>query len=201
MIPRPAQSLGGFRDAVLASLREKIPGVSIETHGGTFTEAEIKVFATQAPAIRVAVIGTGELRQYGDGEVRVPVHFSAVCVARDGIKDEKRVPRDEQALYLANALQLAVYGNRFNRDGVYRPEDVRATAEYSGTAYGMGIALFQVAWTSPVLLGESVEEALHALTQLIVNGVAFADPTPIAGAEPLQGAGLVGAIAFPEPSA
>jgi hypothetical protein len=193
MNPHPAESLGDFRSAVLASLREKIPGVSIETHGGTFDEKEIQVFATKAPAIRIAIVGIGQLGQFGDGEVRVPIHFTAVCVARDGIKDEKPVARDEQALYLANAMQLAVYGNRFGRDGVFRPEDVQARNLYSGTAYGYGLALFEVTWTSPVLLGKSVEHALHALTQMIVNGVVFADPAPVPGAAPLAGEDPIGA--------
>ena len=193
MNPHPAESLSHFRAAVLASLREKIPGVDIDTHGGTFDETEIKIFATRAPAIRVAVVGTGTLRQYGDGEVRVPINFTAVCIARDGIKDEKAVRRDEQALYLANAVNLAVFGNRFGLDGVFRPEELASRNLYSGTSFGYGLALFEVTWTSPVLLGKSVDEALAALAKMVVNGVVFADPEPIAGAAPLGAAEPIGA--------
>ena len=190
MNPRPAESLSHFRAAVLASLREKIPGVDIDTHGGTFDEGEIKTFATKAPAIRIAVVGTGELRQFGDGEVRVPINFTSVCVARDGVKDGTPVKRDEQALYLANAMQLAVFRNRFGLDGVYWPENVSSRNLYSGAGFGMGIALFEVTWTSPVLLGESVEEALAALTKIIVNGVLFMDPAPVIPSDPLNDAPL-----------
>ena len=192
MNPHPAESLEHFRAAVLASFREKIPGVDIDTHGGTFDEAEVKIFATKAPAIRLAIVGTGELRRYGDGEIIVPINFAAACIARDGIKDEKPIRRDEQALYLANAAQMAVYGNRFKLDGVFQPEELRARNEYSGTAFGYGVALFQVTWTSPVLLGK-VEAALGAMTKMIVNGVLFADPQPVAGAAPLAGSDPIGA--------
>ena len=117
--------------------------------------------------------------------MRVPINFTAVCIARDGIKDEKAVRRDEQALYLANAVNLAVFGNRFGLDGVFRPEELASRNLYSGTSFGYGLALFEVTWTSPVLLGKSVDEALAALAKMVVNGVVFADPEPIAGATPL----------------
>ena len=189
MNPNPASSLSNVRAAVLASLRALIPGVDIETHGGTFDEAQIKIFASKAPAIRVAILGVGQVRLYGDGEVRVPINFTAVCVARDGMSDGKPVLRDEQALYLANAVVLAMQGNRFGLDGVFRPEELSARNLYSGTGFGTGLALFEVTWTSPVLLGSSVETALAALAQMIVNGVVFADPQSVAGADPLAGAG------------
>jgi hypothetical protein len=181
-----AQNLSLLRDAVVTSLRAKIPGVkSIEPHGGTFDEAEIKRFAFVASAIRVAVMGFDTAGRHATGQLRLPVHFSAVVVTRDATPDGVKVDRDVSALLIANAVALAVAGNRFGLEGVFQPENLRGANEYSAVVQGAGLAMWQVTWTTPVLLGETIDEAIGALTQLFVNGVLFADPAPTA-ADPLR---------------
>ncbi|MBY6244142.1 hypothetical protein, partial [Methylosinus sp. Sm6] len=106
---------------------------------------------------------------------------------RDAVADGEKIGRDTQALMIANAVALAVAGNRFGLEGVFQPENLRGANEYSGAVQGMGLALWQVSWTSPVLLGESAEAAIAALAELYVNGVLFADPRPT-GADPSEGA-------------
>ncbi len=167
----PAENLAALRDAVVAELRRLIPGVkSIEPHGGSFDEKELQKFALLAPAIRVAMVGIGQVRRHNDGMIVLPVNFAAMCVARDGVgPDGKLVERDVQAMMLANAVTLAVYGNRFDLDLVYQPENVTGRNEYSGSVQGAGLTLWQVAWTSPVCMGESADDAIAALSRLIVN--------------------------------
>lgn len=180
-------NLSNLRDAVVARLRDKIPGVrSIEPHGGTFDEGEVKKFATLAPAIRVACMGFDQVSRHSNGMLRLPVNFAAVVITKDAIQDADKVGRDTAALLIGNAVALAVYGHRFGFEGVFQPENLRGANEYSNASQNAGVALWQVTWTSPVLLGETVDEALGALAQLFVNGALFADPQPVGG-DPFAG--------------
>ncbi|MBY6244130.1 DUF1834 family protein, partial [Methylosinus sp. Sm6] len=102
-----AQNLSVLRDAVVAALRAKIPGVrSIEPHGGAFDEAELKKFATSAPAIRVALLGFDQVARHSTGQLRLPVHLAAVVITRDAVADGEKIGRDTQALMIANAVAL-----------------------------------------------------------------------------------------------
>lgn len=179
--------LSNLRDAVVARLCAKIPGLrSIEPHGGTFDEAEVKKFATLAPAIRVACMGFDQVSRHSSGMLRLPVNFAAVVVTKDAMQGGDKLGRDTQALLIANAVALAVAGHRFGMEGVFQPENLRGANEYSNASQNAGVALWQVTWTSPVLLGETIDEALGALAQLFVNGALVADPQPIGG-DPLAG--------------
>jgi hypothetical protein len=162
-----------FREAVTAALKAAIPNVDIATHGGTFDDAELARFATKAPAIRVAITGVGKHEQFGDGRIVFPVNFAAVAVAKDAIADGKKIERDLAGLGLAQAIELTVFGNRFGLEGVSRPSDLHGRNEYSGPLDKTGISLWQVTWTSNLLLGDQVSDAIAALSELWFNGVAL----------------------------
>lgn len=179
----PARDLAHLRDAVVAELRAAMPGVkSIEPHGGTFDEKEIARHTTVTPAIRVAIMGCGKVARTGDGMIRLPVNVSAMCITRDLVAEGgTKSDRDTQAMLIANAVTLFLHGdrNRFDLNLVYAPENVTVRNEYSGAALGQGVALWQVTWTSPVCLGESIDDAIAALVSVAVNDLAsgeVADP-------------------------
>lgn len=181
-------ALVDLRDAVVAALAAVLPGVDVATHGGTFDQAELERFATLAPAVRVCIVGVGAASLYADGRWRLPAHFAAVVVARDKIEAGVKIQRDLAALGLACAVEIAVAGNRFGLEGVFRPEDLTAKSEYSGSLDKTGVALWQVTWSSGVLVGAAGDgeggngpgDAIAALSQLWINGVqatgAGADP-------------------------
>lgn len=178
--------LVNLRDAVVASLKGKIPGLSIEAHGGSFSRDEIKRFALKAPCIRVALLGFGQTSRAPTGEIVLPVHFVAACVAKDRlVEGGEKVGRDAGAALIANAVALAVAGNRFGLSGVHQPKELRGENLYSGEVDTTGLALWQVTWTTPARLGDSVDEAIAAIAQLLANGVLYADPLPVEGADPL----------------
>jgi phage gp37-like protein len=184
----PVENLLTLRDAIVARLVEKLPAVpSIEPHGGSFDEKEIKRFAVTTPAIRVALMGFGKVERHASGSFVLPAQFAVVIVARDKMAadDSGKLSRDALALLVANAVTLAVAGHRFGLQGVLAPENLRGENLYSGAIDTTGLALWQVAWTTPVLLGESVDETLAQLSKLIINGVVFADPDPT-GADPMR---------------
>ena len=187
-----------LRSAIVASLAAKLgDGVNVDEHGGTFDLAEVKRFATKAPAVRVAIVGVGKASRFSDGRLRVPVRFAAVVFTRDAATGGDKIPRDTAALLLATAVELAVAGNRFGLEGVFQPTDLEGRSEYSGPVDTLGVALWQVTWTSDTLIGapeQSPDTAIAALTQALVEGVAIwnapaADASAesgLTGADPLE---------------
>ena len=165
-----------LRDAVVGSLRNKLGGgVSVEPHGGTFALEDLKRFALLAPAVRVAIVGVGKGSRFNDGRWQVPVHFAAVAITRDAVAPE-RITRDVGALLLVGALELSLASNRFGLEGVRQAEAIEARNEYSGPVETMGVALWQVTWTTPVLLGEPGDPAdvvIAHLTKALVNGETY----------------------------
>jgi len=156
-----------LRDAVVASLKVKLGStVDVDSHGGTFDTAEVKRFATKAPAVRVAITGVGRTSRYADGRLKLPVRFAAVVFTRDTATGGDKIPRDTAALLLATAVELAVGGNRFGCEGVFQPTDLEARSEYSGPVDTLGVALWQVTWTSDALIGEPEQPLERALFDL-----------------------------------
>lgn len=177
--------LAKLRTAVVGRLRDQIPNVSIETHGGAFTKNDLAVISQKTPAVRVSVTGFSKITRHTDGRWKLPVHVAAVAIAKDSVVDKVKIDRDETALLLANVVSLAVVGHRFGFSGVFQPENIEARNEYSEDFYSAGLALWQVTWTQDVLLGATLDEAIGALSQLFINQVLFADPSPVEGADPM----------------
>jgi len=187
-----------LRAAVVASLKRKLGStINVDSHGGTFDLAEVKRFATLAPAVRVAIVGVGKASRYADGRLKLPIRFAAVVFTRDTATDGEKIPRDTAALLLATAVELAVGGNRFGLEGVFQPTNLEAHSEYSGPVDTLGVALWQVTWTSDALIGDPEQPpdtAIAALTRALVDNVttwnapgANEDPRDgLTGADPLN---------------
>lgn len=179
-------TLADLRNAIVARLTSLLPSsISVEPHGGVFTQAELDRVALKAPAVRVVVLGARHEGRWKDGRWAVPVHCAAVIVTRDVVADGAKIHRDAGAMILATAVHLAVAGWRFGIEGVQPPEDLELRNEYAAEIDKGGVALWQATWTSTMLLGvpfaDSLEVAIAALTQGLVNGVvewtAAAGPT------------------------
>ena len=186
--------LAALRAAVVASLQASLgAAVDVDSHGGTFDLAEVERFATKAPAVRVAIVGAGRASRWSDGRWKIPACFTAVIITRDAAPGGAKIPRDVAALLLASAVELAVASNRFGLEGVFQPTDVEARSEYSGPVDTLGVALWQVTWTSDALIGapnDPPDVAIAALTRALVdNVVTWNAPAPGAGAA----SGLTGA--------
>lgn len=195
---RAVADLLDLRQAVVDALTAGMPAtVGVDVHGGDYDQDAIRRYAALAPCLRVAITGVGAGSRYPDGRWRMPVQLSVACFALDAPAGDRKsiVGRDAAALALASAVTLIVQGNRFGLEGVQQPEGLDGRNEYSGEIDARGVAIWQVIWASPVLLGAPMDEgidgldaALGALTSLVVNGVANEPTGMIAGdALPRQG--------------
>ncbi len=181
-------TLSDLRSAVVSSLAAKL-SVPVAAHGGTFDLEELKRFALNAPSVRVCIVGARSAGRYRDGRWGIDVQLAAVIITRDTVAAGAKTPRDTAALLLATAVELAVAGNRFGVEGVGQPTHVEARNEYSGTLDTVGAALWQVTWTSSMLLGDpvasSADAVIAALVSEAVNGtVEWTAAGGLAAAEP-----------------
>ncbi|MBB4199056.1 hypothetical protein CCR94_16300 [Rhodoblastus sphagnicola] len=180
-------ALFSFREAILAQVEKTLPGVAVETHGGTFTLEELKRYSVRAPIAALALVGFGRTLRVSDGRVMLPTRWALVLIAKDEIKGQNRVDRNIAAAAMAGAMTLALEGNRFATAGARRPEDLAAQNEYSGGSDLAGVAIWQVTWTSPLKIGEMIDPdtfgvtdfgvieagAIAALSDIWINGVAM----------------------------
>jgi len=178
-------SLFDFRQAVLDAISATLPGVTVETHGGTFTLDELKRYSVRAPIAVLALVGFGRVGRASDGRVQLPTRWALVIIAKDEIKGGAKVDRNMAAAAMAGAMTLALEGNRFATAGARRPEDLAAQNEYSGGADLAGVAIWQVNWTSPLKVGAMIDpdtfaatdfgvieaDAIKALSDIWINGV------------------------------
>jgi len=186
-------ALVSFREAILAQIEKTLPGVTVETHGGTFSLDELKRYSVRAPIAALALVGLGKAQRVSDGRVMLPTRWALVIIAKDEIKGAAKIDRNLAAAAMAAAMTLALEGNRFATAGARRPEDLVAQNEYSGGSDLAGVAIWQVNWTSPLKVGAMIDpdsfaatdfgdieaEALAALSDIWINGVAVSSGAEI----------------------
>lgn len=137
-----------LRTAVVEQLRAFLPdNVLVETHGGRFNGAELRRYATRAPAVLVAAMSIPELVD-GSGPVRPVVQLAAFIVTRD----VPQVTRDEQGLTLTEALLRHIPGNRWGLVNAQLPARINGENLYSGEIDKLGVAMWAVSWRQEVSL-------------------------------------------------
>lgn len=145
-------TLDELLDAVVAGVKSKLTALKeCKAHDGRFDLDELKAFQAQAPAVRLAVLGTRPSVEAGTGESDYNVIVAAYVVTRDA----PGLPRGKGAMAIATALLALVPGNEWGLS-VGPPRDVRAENLYSGKLQGTGLCLWGVTWLQPIRLGEDV---------------------------------------------
>lgn len=173
--------------AAVAALAAKLPRVSVEPHAGVFDDKELGRYGALCPAVRVAVAGLGNFSRASSGEAIVPVHLAAVCLAKDvQAVGSARVDKLVAVQGLALSVALLLDKNQFGLSGVYQPDELRARNQYSSKGDELGIAIWQVLWTTRIVTGAAVDLSLAALQTLYVEQVPFRGPGIEAGADPLR---------------
>ncbi len=184
-----------LRDAIIATLAAKIPGMSgpnkVATHGGDVTLDLLKRYGQDAPCLRVALTGIGATARHPSGNLILPLHVAVIVVTKDTAREgEGRIGRDAAAAALSGAVTMAAQANRWGLDGVNQPVGLQGRNEFSAAIDEIGLAAWQVTFTQPILMGESIDDSIPALSALWINGAAFddlADPVRAAPQGPALG--------------
>lgn len=145
--------LTDLRQTITDAVKNWFPAADCQTHPGRFNLAEIKRIGVKTPAIRVACLGLPTGEAVGDGEADRAVAWAAYILTTD----KRGLPRDAAVIAMAQDLVLRLAGQRWNTSGVHPVADdaIRAENLYSSDVDGHGIALWAVAWTQRVRMGDN----------------------------------------------
>lgn len=146
-------SLVQLQAAVVATIKARLPALrEVKAHDGRFDIEELRTFAANAPAVRVAVLGTRRAEDTGTGAWDHEAVVAAFVVTRD----ERGLPRGEAAAGIVTALLALVPGRRWGVPGVQAAREVRADNLYSNKVQAQGVCLWGVTWVQPIRIGEDV---------------------------------------------
>ena len=173
-------SLETLRQAVVATLDAATPKqVTCAAHGGRFDLNELKRVSAKAPALFVAVLGFGDLKE-SHGEYEAVVSWAAFVVTRDA----PRVHRDKAAVALVDALALIVPDNTWGTDACLNtPQNVRGDNLFNSTVDKAGVAMWAVSWRQSMRFAQAMtEEALASLDLFEIFDAKYpvADDAPVA---------------------
>lgn len=124
--------------------------VSCESHPGRFDEAELRRFATAAPAIRVACLGFADLGANASCQSNVMLQMGVFVITRN----QPGETRDAVALNLLRGLSRLVPQNRWGLNFTHDPEHIRAQNLYGATINQQGVSLWALSWEQLLSIGE-----------------------------------------------
>lgn len=148
--------LPALLEAIAADLRTLLGSRAavVDVHAGRFTAAELRRYATRAPAVLLACLRVSDLDQAGEHRQSASLNLAAFVLAtdRDG------TPRASVALDLAGRVMAILSLRRWanEKDGwpgipeheqrVIDPATVEATNLYAADIDTQGVALWAVSW-------------------------------------------------------
>jgi hypothetical protein len=137
-------SILSLRDTIKDTLATDINSLAkTYTHGGRFTEEELKRWAVQAPCAIVCATSVSDYT-YEGGQCVAKVDWAIFILT----KDAPPVKRDALALTLVEAvLGVVTPLQRWNDTSAHMPEGIKAPNLYSGKLDTTGIALWAVTWS------------------------------------------------------
>lgn len=141
--------LPALLEAIAADLRTLLGtrAAVVDVHAGRFTAAELRRYATRAPAVLLACLRVSALDQAGADRQTASLHLAAFVLTtdRDG------TPRASVALDLAGRVLAALSLRRWpgideREQRVIDPATVEATNLYAADIDSQGVALWAVSW-------------------------------------------------------
>ena len=141
-----------FLDAVTAGIQDHFDALkSCQPHPGRFDLTELRQWATQLPAVRVAVLGVRQVELESSGMLDVTLRMAAFVATSNRVGQG----RDIGALGLVGGLVLLLRDTRWNQANVFEPTNVTAENLYTASVrQSGGIALWGVSWNQVVRIGE-----------------------------------------------
>lgn len=150
-----------YQDAIVATVKARLSALkTVQSHGGSLTEAELRRWGAVAPAVFVAVLGVrSPATRLPDN---VDMTFCLYVATRNGVGGG----RDDLALNLVQGLNQLLLGQRFGLDGfVGLPSQVDSQNLFSTDLDKTGLSLWAITWQQTVELDTAV--SLEALDDFI----------------------------------
>jgi phage gp37-like protein len=135
-----------IRAAIVGAMKTRYPTLTVEAHGGMFTESELALVLAKAPALLVSCTG---FRQLAPGPTaaqwKATLRWGLVVVGADTASTD----RDVLALDTVFDLLLWLPDQRWGLSGakLLDPETLTADNLYTGQINLLRVALWGLTWT------------------------------------------------------
>ena len=140
---------------VVAGLAARYPDLTVEAHGGQFTERELPMLLAKAPALLVAIAGFSDLKPYGETGWLATVRWAVYVLGADVPADPPDPAQPRAALASDTAFDLLLWlpDQRWSLPGARLPDPDSFAADnlYTGHVNVLRVALWGVTWTQSFL--------------------------------------------------
>ncbi|MFC5372888.1 hypothetical protein ACFPIF_10010 [Brevundimonas faecalis] len=142
-----------LRTAVADAIKGVLPTFDVGGHLGRFTTADLSVFLTRAPAVRVAALGLSNAHTMTDNDGRdmlaADVKMGVYVVTKDvGAK----LSREEAAMAAVERICLRAAGTRWGLAFARPAHAPTAQTIFNADTLAKGVALWAIELTQPVVL-------------------------------------------------
>jgi hypothetical protein len=136
-----------IRNAIVATLAARYPALTVEAHGGQFTERELALLLAKAPAILVACISVTGLTAAGPNRWKGDLKWALYVFGAD----TATTARDVLALDTVFELLTWVPEQKWGIADARLPERDTLTADnlYTGQTTILRVAVWALTWTQP----------------------------------------------------
>ena len=144
-------SLLELRAAIVSALDAATASdVEVAAHSGRFDESELAAFLVRAPAIRVAVLGIGQIDPVDDGSFDARARIGIYLATKDV---DAALDRDTAVLSLSEAVMIGCHHKTWGLDFAHPAKVGGAQNLYTEATRGKGVALWAIDITQAVRLG------------------------------------------------
>lgn len=136
--------------AIAGALAVKFPALTVEAHGGRFTERELAMTLAKAPAILLGCLGLGAPQPFLESGWRCSLRLVAYVLGSDSVATD----RDLAALDTVFALQTWLPSQRWGLGGaqLIDAESIASDNLYTGHTNLLRVSVWAVAWNQTFTL-------------------------------------------------
>lgn len=143
-------SLATVQAAVVSALATEFPTLTVEAHGGTFTEREVPLLLARAPLLLVSCLGVDRMTPFGATAWRIQTRWAIYVFGADTVTTD----RDVLALDAVAALLVWLPDQRWGLTAAELPDPESFAADnlYTGHVNILQVSLWAVTWTQTLIL-------------------------------------------------
>ncbi|MFD2177749.1 phage protein Gp37 [Veronia pacifica] len=142
-----------LRHAIITNIKEALPELSaVDAHPGRFNLDELRRIATKLPAVRVAIMAVSKAAPVQTGERQLTVKLAAFVMT----SDRRKLPKDESALAIVEALLALVPGHHWGMGKLSGASTPKAENLFSGKVDKQGVAMWAISWEQVITVGDDI---------------------------------------------
>lgn len=145
-------TLSQARAAVVAALQAQFPTLKVEAHGGRFTEKEVALMLSKAPAMLVSPVGFPAMTPQGPMHWKADVDWALYVFAAD----TATTGRDVVALDVVQELMTWLPEQRWGlaESRLMARDSLTAENLYTGHINILRVSLWALTWQQPFFISK-----------------------------------------------